>query len=544
MNYLEARNFIKFITHPNIKLVPMVNDFPEDEFLPSVKKSTIENLKRICEDITTGPLTDVTLSLINDIYRCVSYQVDYVVDKELPHIKYRETIATNSEVIKNYLTFGSLFIIRDGFNQTLAKDKKIIDSRAIYNNNHWGHLYTYVNNADAKNARYCNYCNEVFYETANGSDDICPRCQELNIKTCFECGRKINTLKDDYEMVDDDICCVDCYQKIQKYFIKSYHNNPPLEYYDYDSDGQNKRVPSSNFKGYGIELEVGKKGQKNRMSEAVLKILKEEAYTMRDGSINRDEVLGGEDEDYGGFEIITHPHTEKALYNMDWEEAFKFLLSKGYRSHDIETCGLHMHISRALLTKKAIINMMYFYDKWYKDVVKFARRKMDDATHWANFNLPSNSVTWEAEKTIFDRWDKQGSHSARYVAVNIQNQNTVEIRIMRGTLKLSTFLASLDFLITIAKNAKKITPQDIDSLPRWLAGMKPETYQYMAERRCFGFAPDQPINEFTELEENIKVDGEQQPEVEQQPTFYNPQPIDTGMWRTVPLDCFDPFDNI
>lgn len=72
--------------------------------------------------------------------------------------------------------------------------------------------------------------------------------------------------------------------------------------------------------------------------------------------------------------------------------------------------------------------------------------------------------------------------------------------------------------------------------------MKPETYQYMAERRCFGFAPDQPINEFTELEENIKVDGEQQPEVEQQPTFCNPQPIDTGIWRTVTVDDnFDPF---
>ena len=73
----------------------------------------------------------------------------------------------------------------------------------------------------------------------------------------------------------------------------------------------------------------------------------------------------------------------------------------------------------------------------------------------------------------------------RYKAVNNTNSNTVEIRIMRGTLKLETFLASIDFILTVAKNSKRIRWDNANDEVLWLKGAKPETMEYIASKGAF-----------------------------------------------------------
>lgn len=332
----------------------------------------------------------------------------------------------------------------------------------------------------------------------------CLRCYVECARKCRICGKLYMTS----DPMNHRDCCSQCLEEKEKYLIRSYHNNPPIRYYDYDENsGYNiemSNANSLNFKGYGIELEVGKAGQKDEHSEETIKCLRDEVYAMRDGSINRDECLGGCDYDCGGFEIITFPHTERALYEMNWRSAFKYLLNKGYRSHDIKTCGLHIHISRTLLSDDAIINMMYFYEHWWDDIIKFSRRQGREAERWAGKYLSDwfKGDKREELAEIFADYDRNDDHDMRYKAVNIQNRDTVEIRIMRGTLKLSTFLATLDFMITIAKNANHI--DDVTDIRQWLVGMRTETYQYMAERKCFGYDENGIIDENKELEENIK----------------------------------------
>lgn len=344
---------------------------------------------------------------------------------------------------------------------------------------------------------------------------ICPECFS-SIVSCAECGKKIIArLQGIYNTGGRDVLCRQCYEKKRKYLIKAYHDTPELEFYEFNgATMRNSQTSSNGFKGFGVELEVGKAGQKHCHSEEVIKCLNEEVYTMRDGSINRNGVLGGADEDYGGFEIITHPHTEMALYNMNWEQAFKYLLKHGYRSHDIETCGLHLHISREFFKydHSGIVRMMFFYDNWYPDVCRFARRKLDKAKKWANRTDNNNDYSWnngiEDYYDYYDDWNCEESHDERYRAVNIQNYSTVEIRIMRGTLRLSTFLASLDFMITIMKNAIKMTDNDVYNLDKWLFGLKPETIEYMKQRKCFGYDIEQDYEqvEQNELEENIIIE--------------------------------------
>jgi hypothetical protein len=53
---------------------------------------------------------------------------------------------------------------------------------------------------------------------------------------------------------------------------------------------------------------------------------------------------------------------------------------------------------------------------------------------------------------------------------------------MRGTLKSSTFFASIDFILTIAKNSKKLSWNKAQNWNEWLKGMKPSTLEYIKSK--------------------------------------------------------------
>jgi len=86
-----------------------------------------------------------------------------------------------------------------------------------------------------------------------------------------------------------------------------------------------------------------------------------------------------------GFEIVSHPmsldyHTDK----MNWSEVFDKAVSMGYRSHQTDTCGLHIHVSRDAFGKtyeeqeNAIGRIVFFVEKHWNEIVKFSRRTQDN----------------------------------------------------------------------------------------------------------------------------------------------------------------------
>ena len=358
-------------------------------------------------------------------------------------------------------------------------------------------------------AYFCDICNEwhdgnifppatLHYADSNVVGQFC-NDRTINMKnsvyTCHECGNYVYG-----DFYDNDGLCYECRNRVAKYKIKRYHERTQLHYYDMDADGRNIEVSNNNFQGYGLELEIDNGGEDNKTSEETIKLLGEEIYTMHDGSLGR------------GFEIITHPHTERALYNMPWEDTFKWLIKKGYRSHNASTCGLHMHISRTLFKDAhSLARLIYFYDKFRPDIVKLSRRTDSTANRWARAYNSLSTVTRERCEDIVDRYDRNCSHDMRYYAVNIQNSNTVEIRIMRGTLKLETFLADLDFMITTVNNANRMTWDDVNNIQQWLQGLKPETMEYLTSRGLFmnntpntPNTPDKPYKPI-ELEQGVRV---------------------------------------
>lgn len=338
---------------------------------------------------------------------------------------------------------------------------------------------------------WCTYCQEYHTKQrygknrCNENEWVCdfakPKCQ-----VCAGCGMLIlcngNSNGRAMQSFNRQHYCIKCWAKKEKYLIKAYHNDPKPEFYAVDASGKNIQMPSP-YNGigpfYGVELEVDAGGQRDDISEPTIKLLNEEVYAMRDGSLEN------------GFEIVTHPHTEDALYNMNWEETFKYLVKQGYRSHDINTCGLHLHCNRSIFganesdIKNNVSKLMWFVENNRREFVKLSRREIQHINRWARFYSDEVGETLGFYKNIYEDYNRSSSHDDRYKAINLCKKRTIEFRLMRGTLNIDTFLATLDVLITISKNAMLISNDKISRAELWLNGIKEPTKKYLIENKIF-----------------------------------------------------------
>ncbi|WP_455717798.1 hypothetical protein, partial [Anaerosporobacter sp.] len=81
----------------------------------------------------------------------------------------------------------------------------------------------------------------------------------------------------------------------------------------------------------GVELEIDNGGEEENNAKYVTEFMNsssENVYCKHDGSLRN------------GFEIVSHPCTVEYHKQLPYEELFKELVKRGYRSHDVGTCGL------------------------------------------------------------------------------------------------------------------------------------------------------------------------------------------------------------
>lgn len=358
--------------------------------------------------------------------------------------------------------------------------------------------------ADSDDYFICPDCDTVYpIDEAIGVDDseffVCTSCAEDNYIQCYECGHyfsieNITRVEDDYycsNCLDNEIdrgdinTCADCgdyfYTNNMHYsdydecyycyncrddddIIRSYHNNPTLVMF-----------PPTTEPHFGIELEVDGGDDCNNLANTLKDKLSNHAYYMHDGSLDC------------GVEIITQPHTPEEFYKLPWEDVLTTCKDNGFRSHDAKTCGLHMHVSRSLFKDgDAIYRIIYFYEHYINDILKMSRRTHSQMEQWATTYCWGNKTFAEllSESNILNDFN-YGDHSDRYHAVNLTNSNTIEFRLMRGTLNYKTFMATIDFLWTTANNAATMTNDDVTNVANYLKGIKKETLDYLHSRNAF-----------------------------------------------------------
>ncbi len=120
-------------------------------------------------------------------------------------------------------------------------------------------------------------------------------------------------------------------------------------------------------------------------------------------------------------------------------------------------------------------------EKFWPEMLRFSRRTQEQLNDWAR--------RYGAKFTPTDQIKHaKNSNAGRYVAVNLQNYNTVEIRIFRGTLKLNTLLATLQMVNHLCSVAVSLTDEELQDMG-WYDYLsrvtEPELIQYLKERNLY-----------------------------------------------------------
>ena len=317
----------------------------------------------------------------------------------------------------------------------------------------------------------CDHCDRYYTHShlweSDSSISICDGCSH-HYYICYDCESIIH--EDNIYAHRGEFYCQRCYEELSddlSSYVNDYYYKPEPEFLGNSNDGLY----------IGVELEV----DKGDAIDAAAKISKNynDVYLKRDGSLST------------GFEIVSHPATlDYHLLDLGWADIMNICLDNNMRSHDTSTCGLHCHVSRDFFGETQdeqdlhIAKLILLIDRfWDNCIVPFSRRNYDNLNRWAakpNLEILDS----DTDEEILDKV-KKTKHYGRYQAINLQNECTVEFRIFRGTLKLNTFIATLQFVDCICRFAKKIRLSGIctaDWGDLFIGTNYPELEEYLNEK--------------------------------------------------------------
>jgi hypothetical protein len=275
----------------------------------------------------------------------------------------------------------------------------------------------------------CTHCGcsvETFsVQEQHRSRQCCTSCFCSHWRACEGCGDILPVAETSYG--DNGCYCNSCWDR--------YEGDKSIQSYGY------KPPPKFTGKGplfFGFELEIeNDKGQLDNYEAA--ESLPEDVYCKSDCSIN------------DGFEIVSHPFSWDAWNTPRFQTMIDNILSlrkDGFRSYNTDTCGFHVHMSKAGLSHLQLYKMMAFFENNETFIRAIARRKQRRFNEWSPLGQHSN--TKHRVQTAKRKYGMPGRG-----ALNTEPQQTVEIRIFRGTLSKTGFRQNIEFCKALADFAKE-----------------------------------------------------------------------------------------
>ncbi len=326
-------------------------------------------------------------------------------------------------------------------------------------------------NCLADRTAVCSCCGERYWLDEDAGDEntyLCRRCYDRNYTHCDRCGRLLHWDDACYECDDseDRPLCEECVRDNER--VMDYYYKPEPIFF-----GRGDRY-------FGVELEIDEAGESDDAAAQLMGVANQRdnhLYCKHDGSLN------------DGIELVSHPMTLKYhLETMPWANVLKTAVSLGYLSHQCGTCGLHVHVNRSAFgahekdQDAAIARILFFVENHWNELLRFSRRTQRQMDQWAA------RYGRKDDPKAFLGHAKSRSMS-RYTCVNLTNSETVEFRMFRGTLKLNTFLATLQMVNAICDVAVSMTDEEVQNLT-WTEFVtdfcrSPELVQYLKERRLY-----------------------------------------------------------
>lgn len=215
------------------------------------------------------------------------------------------------------------------------------------------------------------------------------------------------------------------------------------------------------------------------------------------------QIMNGSDSDEENLIYSTHDSTVQIEFDtmpcslefhknkMNYREMFEYLDKEGYKGHDCETAGLHIHANRSYLGKSrisqelVISKILYILEKFNDEICVIARRD-NDYSEFAGEKQNEDSIV-----ELYSKYKDKGKRAA----LNLQHKDTIEFRMFKSTLKYEIFILTLEFVKDIIDYAKSVDIEEIE-LAKWsdlMGCFSPEL------RRYYKFRYEKKVNGVDDL---------------------------------------------
>lgn len=275
--------------------------------------------------------------------------------------------------------------------------------------------------------RACDNCNAYDFEdesyySESRNELLCRSCEQENYVECDSCGSDYRESREHRHRCSES--------EVSGVYYYSY--KPKAIFY-----GRDKYH-------FGIELEMEAPDESDALSDGVQIIksrLGERVYLKEDSSINY------------GFEMVTHPHSlQEFQTNFDWS-TLGVLSKVGWRSWETSTCGLHVHVSRTAFERNhnRVNRHQLAFIKFVYDNERPVQALAGRVSGYAKFGDKGRLVT-KLEEGIGD---------GHFSAVNTEPEDTLEIRVFRGSLNPTRVLAGIEFVHAAIEHTRhmKVEPK-------------------------------------------------------------------------------------
>ena len=295
----------------------------------------------------------------------------------------------------------------------------------------------------------CKFCFDLYRD---GRYKFCVKCKRLMPSSC----------------IDRNGVCEECTSTIKSSCFRYAEPNFYTVANDKDKDKDKDKV------FIGFELEAG--GLE----------YEDDACDVGRGVLQRsDDFLFLKDDcsipEYG-FEVVSQPATIRFHRRFNYADILQYMANSGLRSHDIGSCGLHVHVSRNALSTTKWIFVDWFVNRHKDFWVAVARRESSYYAAYTDFD-------YELKECNNKLKDVCGKPTDKFVAVNFCHENTVEFRIFRGSLRYETFIGTLELVHGLVKWAEQVKIHDVllnGALPLYIDFIKnndyPEGIEYLKYR--------------------------------------------------------------
>jgi hypothetical protein len=310
----------------------------------------------------------------------------------------------------------------------------------------------------------CNYAHEDLMRTPyDSTDNVCDSCIDNNYRysehyseyVYTDSGRwaldrdgdevYVHEDDDDFHWDDDEDAYIHYeYEGRKPQLLGSYHNRSRVGKQPFLHSVWTQR--NDRFMGVELEVEV-----KDGSIDDHVEVLNAK---LNDGEVGKRVYFEADGSLTHGFEIITNPMGLDSHYEL-WSALNDRDLTRGMRSHDTSTCGLHVHVSRKNMHVMQLNKMNVFLNHPDNhELIKAVARRYD-----VNYARIARKRLSTAHKYDVERRD----------ALNITNDQTVEFRIFKGTLVYDTLLSAIEFANAVVNFTMPASPAGFHlSTPRFL----------------------------------------------------------------------------